>query len=154
MLNFLELKIPPVVATFLCLAAMAWISRLAPSLSRPFPGRLALALGLAALGAGLGLAGVATFLATRTTVNPHRPAATSALVVRGVYRFTRNPMYLGLLLMLLAAAAYLAHPLAGAVLPVFVLYLNRFQILPEERALRARFGDAFAAYAKTVRRWI
>ena len=54
-------------------------------------------------------------------------------------------MYLGLLLMLLGWAAYLAHPLACAVPPVFVLYMNRFQILPEERALQAKFGPAFEA---------
>ena len=154
MLKFLELKIPPAVVTLLCMAAMVWISRLTPSLARPFPGRIAAAIGLAALGAGLGLAGVAAFCGSRTTVNPHRPTAVSALVVRGVYRVTRNPMYLGLLLMLLALAAYLAHPLACAALPIFVPYMNRFQILPEERALRAKFGEAFADYAKSVRRWI
>ena len=154
MLKRLEHQIPPVVVMLLCMAAMAGIARLAPTLSRPFSGRLFAAAGLAALGAALGAAGVLAFRAQRTTVNPHRPAAISAMVVGGIYRRTRNPMYLGLLLMLLGWAAYLAHPLACAVPPVFVLYMNRFQILPEERALQAKFGPAFDAYAQAVRRWI
>lgn len=154
MLKRLELKIPPVVVTLLCMAAMAGIARLAPALSRPFSGRHFAAAGLAALGAALGAAGVRAFRAQRTTVNPHRPAAVSAMVVGGIYRRTRNPMYLGLLSILLGWAAYLAHPLACAVPLIFVAYMNRFQILPEERALRAKFGPAFSDYAQTVRRWI
>ena len=154
MLKFLELKIPPVAVWLLCAAAMAWIARLTPAGARQFPGRIGLALGLAALGAGLGLAGVRAFRSRRTTVNPHRPQAVSAMVADGIYRVTRNPMYLGLLLMLLAWAAFLAHLFACALLPIFVLYLNRFQIQPEERAMQAKFGQAFADYAKTVRRWI
>ena len=154
MLKSLELKIPPAAVWFLCATAMAGIARQTPSFARPFPGRIVLALGLAGLGAGLGFAGVLAFRRRRTTVNPHRPEVVSAMVAGSIYRFTRNPMYLGLLLMLLAWAAYLAHPLACAVVPLFVPYMNRFQILPEERALRAKFGKAFADYAKSVRRWM
>ena len=154
MSKYLELKIPPVAVTLLCMASMAEIARLSPSLARPLPGRLVAAAGLAAFGMAMGFAGLLAFRRARTTVNPHRPAAVSAMVVHGVYRFTRNPMYLGLFIMLLAWAAYLSHPLACAALPAYVLYMDRFQIRPEERELQAKFGPAFAEYAKSVRRWI
>lgn len=154
MLKCLELKIPPVAVMLLCMAAMSGIARLSPSLARPFPGRLVAAAGLAAFGAVLGFAGLLAFRRARTTVNPHRPATVSAMVVAGVYRITRNPMYLGLLMMLLGWAVDLSHPLACAALPIFVLYMDRFQIRPEERELQAKFGPAFAEYAKSVRRWI
>ena len=82
------------------------------------------------------------------------PGAASSLVTSGIYRFSRNPMYLGFALALLAVAVYLAHPVAPAVLIGFVVYINRFQVEPEERALKAIFGDTFAEYAARVRRWI
>jgi protein-S-isoprenylcysteine O-methyltransferase Ste14 len=87
-------------------------------------------------------------------VDPRTPAAASSLVVGGIYRVTRNPMYLGFLLVLLALALYLGTLTAFVVLPLFVVYLNEFQIKPEESALRARFGSAFDSYASRVRRWL
>jgi protein-S-isoprenylcysteine O-methyltransferase Ste14 len=84
-----------------------------------------------------------------------QPAQAASMVTSGVYRFTRNPMYLGMFCLLAAWAAWLgrlAPLLAG--LPAFVLYMNRFQIRPEERALEQRFGAAFREYAARVRRWI
>ena len=76
------------------------------------------------------------------------------LLTSGPYAFTRNPMYLGLLLVLLGWAAYLSNALACVFLPAFVLYMNRFQIGPEERALAALFGQAFLDYKNRVRRWV
>jgi protein-S-isoprenylcysteine O-methyltransferase Ste14 len=83
-----------------------------------------------------------------------RPGTATALVVSGVYRITRNPMYLGFLLLLLAEIVWLANPVALLGAPAFVLYLNRFQIGPEEQALHAHFGPEFSNYAARVRRWI
>ncbi len=150
----LELKIPPAVVLLACACAMGWVARQTPACAWPFPGRIFVAAALATAGFGFGLAGLWAFWKARTSVNPHRPDHASAFVVHGVYRITRNPMYLGLLLILVAWAVYLANILALAGLPAFVLYMDRFQIRPEERALQAKFGDAFARYAKSVRRWI
>jgi protein-S-isoprenylcysteine O-methyltransferase Ste14 len=63
-------------------------------------------------------------------------------------------MYLGFLLLLAAWAVWLTHPLALLTVPVFVGYMNRFQIRPEEAALTARFGEEFIAYTRRVRRWV
>jgi protein-S-isoprenylcysteine O-methyltransferase Ste14 len=72
----------------------------------------------------------------------------------GIYRFTRNPMYLGRLLQLAGWAVFLSNALAALLLPVYVLYINRFQVQPEERALLERFGSEYAAYQQRVRRWL
>jgi protein-S-isoprenylcysteine O-methyltransferase Ste14 len=130
------------------------VARFSTELSIELPGRLGAALGLATAGAVVALAGVAEFRRVRTTVNPLRPERASALVTSGVFRWTRNPMYLGLALALLGWAAFLAHPLAALGVPVFVAWMSRWQIPREERALEALFGDEFARYRTRVRRWL
>ena len=151
----LELRVPPVIVVAVCAFAMWLIARqLAPG-PLTVPARLGLAAVLAVVGITLALAGIREFRAARTTVNPLLPEQAASMVTSGVYRFTRNPMYLGMFCLLAAWAAWLGR-LAPflAVLPGFVLYMSRFQIRPEERALEQRFGAAFREYAARVRRWI
>lgn len=132
-----------------------WLAAQAlPALAFVLPGRRTLAAVLAGAGVLLGIAGVATFRRAGTTVHPQRPHEATALVTSGAYRYSRNPMYLGLLLLLIGWATYLAHALAFAILPLFVAWMNRFQIAPEERALSANFGSAFETYRRAVRRWL
>ncbi len=83
-----------------------------------------------------------------------RPDSASSLVVSGVYRYTRNPMYLGFLLILPGWAAFLSNAAARVVFPAFVLYMDHFQVFPEERALASLFAQEFADYRARVRRWI
>lgn len=149
----LEVKVPP-VAQFLVAAGLMWLlAFLVPDATMRFPGQL-LAASLVLLVAGLvGMAGVRAFARAQTTVNPLRPEAASRLVTGGIYRYTRNPMYLALLLALLAWGLWLGHLLAWLGMPAFALAMNRLQIRPEERALEALFGDEFRAYARQVRRW-
>lgn len=118
------------------------------------PGRPYVAAGFALAGALFALLGVVSFRRAKTTVNPMRPGSASSLVTSGVYRLTRNPMYLGFLLTLLGWAAWLSNAAAFAAVPGFVLYMDCFQIRPEERALRSRFDQEFNAYKARVRRWI
>jgi protein-S-isoprenylcysteine O-methyltransferase Ste14 len=80
------------------------------------------------------------------------PQQSSSLVATGIYRFSRNPMYPGFLLALLGWSVYLANWIAALLLPVFVVYMNRFQIQPEGRALLQKFGAQFSEYAAAVRR--
>ena len=111
-------------------------------------------VGLALLGALTCLAGVVAFRRANTTVNPMKPDTTKSLVVSGIYGYTRNPMYLGFLLLLMAWAGALSNVLALGSLLAFVLYMNRFQILPEERMLASRFSQDYAEYRARVRRWL
>ena len=146
--------VPPVAAT-LCVTLPMWlVARFSPALALDLPGRVAAALLLAGAGAAVALAGVAEFRRAGTTVNPLQPERASALVASGIFRWTRNPMYLGLALALLGWAAYLAHPLAALGVPAFVVWMNRAQIPREERALEALFGEDFARYRSQVRRWL
>jgi protein-S-isoprenylcysteine O-methyltransferase Ste14 len=118
------------------------------------PWRSAFALIFCTVGFAIVLAGVLTFWRAKTTVNPLTPEATTTMVTSGIYHFTRNPMYLGFFFVLVGWATHLSNVLAFALLPLFVWYMNRFQILPEERALGARFAHAFTAYKGSVRRWL
>lgn len=153
-MRFLELRIPPPIVGLVIAAGMWTVARLPPLVPMPSVVRLLVAAVLAAIGVAVALSGVVSFRRARTTVNPLKPETTVALVATGVYSFTRNPMYLGMLLGLLAWAVLVASPwsLAGPVL--FALYITRFQIVPEERVLAERFGESFAAYRRRVRRWI
>ncbi|MBC8027843.1 MAG: isoprenylcysteine carboxylmethyltransferase family protein [Steroidobacteraceae bacterium] len=150
----LELRVPPVAVALLVGIAMFGARALSPNLTFAYPGKVILAAILTVAGVGFALAGVAEFRRAQTTVNPTDPGKSNTVVTSGIYRFSRNPMYLGFLLVLMAWAAYLSSvaSLLGPVL--FILYLNRYQILPEERILRSRFGAEYEAYLQTVRRWI
>jgi protein-S-isoprenylcysteine O-methyltransferase Ste14 len=148
------LKIPPVVVVAITAALMWLAARAAPWACFDLAGRHVIAAGLAGAGVLIASMGVAAFRRARTTVDPTRPEAASSLVRTGIYARTRNPMYLGLLLVLAAWAVFLSSLVAFAFLPAFVGYLNHFQISPEERALAARFGREFADYRSRVRRWL
>jgi protein-S-isoprenylcysteine O-methyltransferase Ste14 len=147
-------KIPPLLLSLVFAAVMSGLAYAAPGLSLLLPGAAAMASVLAATGAVIACAGVIAFRRKRTTVNPFTPDASSSVVTGGVYRFSRNPMYLGFLLILAGWAVYLSNAVAVLLLPAFVAYMNQYQIKPEERALLARFGTEFAQYMSRVRRWI
>jgi len=152
--HWLERRVPPPVVGALVAAAMWAASALGPPFGAGSAIRYAAVAILVAAGLTFDLLGILAFRTARTTINPLKPERASALVTHGVYRVTRNPMYVGMGLLLLAWAIYLGAlvPFAGPV--VFVLYITRFQIRPEERVLLGLFGDAYSAYAARVRRWL
>ncbi|WP_431273086.1 methyltransferase family protein [Variovorax ureilyticus] len=153
-MNGLELKVPPPALALVTALAMWAVSRFTFAFEVDVSLRIAMAVASALLGAVFSVAGVAAFRRARTTLNPMNPEAASSLVTNGIYRFTRNPMYLGLLLVLVGWAAFLCAPWGLVGPAVFVLYMNRFQIAPEERVLLSAFGEAYSAYRTRVRRWL
>ena len=150
----LELRIPPPVVGLVIGAAMWAVSRVAPPLAvrGPLSTSLAIAFGLAGLGASV--AGTLAFRRAQTTVNPMKPAKASSLVTSGIYRMTRNPMYVGLALLLVGWAVYLVNAWCALGPVVFVAYMTQFQIKAEERALLALFGEQYVRYTTHVRRWL
>ena len=150
----IDLKIPPLALAVLVGALMWFSSWIAPAFGFVIPMRDFIAVALAVAGAATSISGVISFRRAGTTVNPLTPAASSSLVRSGVYTRSRNPMYLGFLLMLLGWGIHLSNAIALLFIPVFVVYMNRFQIEPEETALRNRFGQEFDSYASRVRRWL
>ena len=110
--------------------------------------------GLIVIAGFIGIAGVYEFRKAKTTVNPVKPETASLVVDTGVFAYTRNPMYVALLLVIIAIGLWWQHLsviLCGA---LFVAYMNRFQIKPEERALERLFGEDYLDYKNQVRRWI
>lgn len=154
-MRFLELRVPPPLVGFIISGAM-WIvaSTLPPLRSLPASVRLPTAVILALAGVAIGLSGVISFRRAQTTVNPLKPETSTSLVSTGIYRITRNPMYLGMLAVLLAWAAYLPSVWALLGPATFALYITRFQIIPEENVLHSLFGAAFVEYTHKVRRWL
>ncbi len=152
----LEHKIPPPLLAIVCAGLMSIAAQLLPGLSVPLPALwrwtcIGMLLCVTVVFDG---AALLAFRRAKTTIDPRKPDQTQALVTTGVYRWTRNPMYVGLTALLAAWAVYLGSMVALALLVAFVLYLSRFQIAPEERALHLLFGDDFEQYCARVRRWL
>ena len=150
----LDNRIPPPIMTLLSGIAMGAATLVAPVAAMPPVVRWG-ALGLAAVVGGVFAARAFTaFAQAKTTINPVDIAAASSLVTAGIYGLSRNPMYVGLtaLLVILALALGNAWLLLGPLF--FVVFTTRFQIIPEERAMLAKFGPAYAAYRRRVRRWL
>ena len=131
-MSALELKIPPVLVTAIFAGVMWLVSQLAPGIFISTELRIAALVIFMAAGTFIGLAGVSSFKKAHTTVNPLNPEACSTLVDTGIYRYSRNPMYLALLLALAGWGIFLGNIYALVLTVVFVLYMNRFQIRPEE----------------------
>ena len=145
----LTLRIPPLLLFVVIVLAM-WLGR---GEAQGTGLLLVLATVLLLVGAVLGGGALLHFRRERTSVHPIRLQQSRVLVTQGVYRISRNPMYLGLLCWTMALACYLGG--MGVWIGPLVLWgwLDRFQIVPEERALQARFGEAYAEYCRRVRRW-
>ena len=149
----LELRVPPILVFLLFAVLMFLLAELLPAGTFEFFGRKWLIYGLAGLGMLFGLLAVVQFLRKGAPLNPHHPERGSILVTGGVYDLSRNPMYLGLLLALLAWGLYLGNAFNTLTAALFVAYMNRFQIRPEEHVLEVRFGAAYRQYCILVRRW-
>jgi len=154
-MDVLETRIPPPLVGLLA-GLLAWAAAAAlgavPLLELPV--RIAATVLLLLAGLAVAFAGVRGVRRARTTLNPLHPETATALVTAGIYARTRNPMYLGMALWLAAWAAWLATPVALLGPAAFVLFMNRFQVGPEERALTRLFGAAYDGYRARVRRWL
>ena len=150
----LELKVPPPIAGVLVGLAMWWTAHLMPAVHPAGQWRAILAAACAAFGLTVALLGVWAFRHAKTTLNPVHPEAASSVVTRGIFGYTRNPMYVGLTAELLGWAVWLWAPWVFLGPIVLVLFLLRFQIIPEERAMSSKFGRDYDEYCKRVRRWL
>jgi protein-S-isoprenylcysteine O-methyltransferase Ste14 len=152
--RWLENRIPPLVVGLVVAVAMWLIARWFPVVRFSLPLPWLLFTVVASIGGLVSTAGALEFRRVKTTVNPLHPERASSIVTSGIFRFTRNPMYVGIALVL--AGLFLAFSGLSAVigLPAFVWYITRFQILPEERILESKFGSEYTAYRANVRRWL
>lgn len=149
----LELKIPPLVWVIGCAICMWACAVWLPAFEFALPHTKTLGGLLAALGLSIALSGILTFRKAQTTVNPLHPENAGSLVRSGPYRFTRNPMYLGMLFVLCGWFVFLHNLAAVVFIGVYVTVLTAFQIQPEERVLTELFGDEYRDYMRDVPRW-
>jgi protein-S-isoprenylcysteine O-methyltransferase Ste14 len=154
--NSVKTRIPPPIVALAFACMMLALSELIPFGSFTLPANIHLWLSACSVLAGIVVmaAGVSAFGKSETTINPLKPEEATSLVVSSIYTRTRNPMYLGFLSILTGMALFLGSVLALCLLPFFVLYMNLFQIIPEEEALTKLFGDQYDNYCRDVRRWI
>jgi len=152
--NSLELKVPPLPLAVGFGVLMWTIARWLPLQSEQSSVRNVIALAIFGFAVAIIVTAILGFRKAKTTVDPMHPETASAIVTSGIYRFTRNPMYLGFLLTLIAWAVFLGNVFSALIPLIFVAYMNRFQISPEERALRVRFGASYETYVRSVRRWL
>ncbi|MEM0942035.1 MAG: isoprenylcysteine carboxylmethyltransferase family protein [Bacteroidota bacterium] len=150
----MKLKIPPAVVFIICLVSMFGIYSISKELSFQFAYRTALSRIFLITGFFSGLLGVLAFRLKNTTVDPANPQKATSLVTHGVYQYTRNPMYLGMALVLVGGAIRIGNPFCLLTIVLFVWYITTFQIKPEEEALSKIFGQDYEGYKKEVRRWI
>ncbi len=153
-MSFLELRVPPLVVVVTTALLMWVLADALPVLTLVLYGAVYIAVLLAAAGIAVVIAAALAFRRAGTTFDPLDPGGASALVTRGIFRISRNPMYLGFAMLLAAWAIYLANPASFLLVFGYIAYLTRYQIIPEERALEARFPEDFAEYSQKVRRWI
>jgi protein-S-isoprenylcysteine O-methyltransferase Ste14 len=150
----LETRVPAPVVALLLGALMKLYALLAPVPIDTSPLWAEVGIRLSQLSAALALVAFASFRVARTTINPLDPARASTLVTGGIFRLSRNPMYLSLLLLLVAYAVRLDSWVEWLGPVLFAVYVTRFQIIPEERILAVKFGEAYAAYRNRTRRWL
>lgn len=149
-----QLKIPPVLVTILFAIMMWLVAKLLPGINSPNLFRLDIFAVFIIAGAIFSISGVVSFSIAKTSVNPITPAACSSLVTSGMYKKTRNPMYVGFLFFLVGWSLFLSNPYSLTLCAGFILYMNRFQIAAEEKVLESLFGAEFLTYKNQVRRWL
>ena len=153
-MRYFELRFPPTLVWITVVAAMWVIASLPPLWPPSSSVRLSASAILLIIGIAISQSAIIEFRRAQTTVNPLKPETSTSLVSTGIFARTRNPMYLGMLIGLLAWAVYLASALAWLGPVAFALFITRFQIIPEERVMHSLFGPAFSEYSKRVRRWL
>lgn len=149
----MKLKIPPIGVFLLFAGSMFLLAKYLPVGYFDFFGRTYLVVALLTIAMLIGLISLFQFFRFRTTIDPRTPSKASKLVTGGLYQYSRNPMYLALLLLLLAWGLYLGNAFNTLLAAGFVYYMNFFQILPEEEILARKFGNAYHKYCVMVRRW-
>ena len=150
----MELKVIPVVQVIIAVLLMIVFSKLWPELILNWPAHKQIAILLFSLAIVVGISAIISFKRHKTTVNPTKPEASTSVVSSGVYSLSRNPMYLAMLISLISLGYYLQQITALPIILIFIAYMTRFQIIPEEKMLTKIFSQQYLDYQKKVRRWL
>ena len=147
----METKIPPPIVTLIFIFLIGFSNRLI----EPFSFEYQTPLGVIIIICGLSvlISAARVFKQLETTINPMQPSQASKLAIIGPFKYTRNPMYLGMSIMLIGFGLFFGAKLTVCLVVMFVLYITVFQIIPEERAMEEKFTD-WKDYCSKVRRWL
>ena len=147
----METKIPPPIVTLIFIFLIAFSNRLV----EPFSFEYQTPLGVLIIIGGLSIliSAARVFKQLETTINPMQPSQASKLAIIGTFKYTLNPMYLGMSIMLMGFGLIFGAKLTICLVALFVLYITFFQIMPEERAMHEKFSD-WEDYCSKVRRWL
>ncbi|WP_209399890.1 isoprenylcysteine carboxylmethyltransferase family protein [Pseudozobellia sp. WGM2] len=149
----MKLKIPPVVIVLIFALIMFLLSEFLPFGYFDFFGRNYLILALLGSAFLLSVLALIHFFRSKTSIDPRNPTKTTKLVTNGLFAYSRNPMYLAMLMVLLAWGIWLGNAFNTLLAAAFVAYMNRFQIIPEEEVLLSIFGKEYKQYCVKTRRW-
>ena len=153
-MKIIENRVPPPLVAIIVAIAMWGISLFETNIELSQTVKIFIIVLLWLIGTAFATAGIISFKLSKTTVNPLKPDTASSLVTSGIYQITRNPMYVGFVIFLLAWATYLNSVWSLVFVTIFIAFIHRFQIIPEERALLSLFGQEFEIYMSKVRRWL
>ncbi len=153
-MKYLALKIPPLLLVMIFSAAMFGLSKILPNLGLSSSLRWMILLIMSVISSVIVIASTWCFKVTHTTVNPFNPDSSTSLIQSGIYRYSRNPMYLGFTCFLIGIGVWLDSLFSILLVPTFIGYLTVFQIRPEEEALSKIFGDDFNQYKIKTNRWL
>ncbi len=154
MFKKLELLLPPLPLTLVLCAIIILSANLLPQFSLSITSAIEWGFAFWLMGFAFVLPAAISFLKAKTTVDPRKPQKSNVLVSNGLYKVSRNPMYVGFLFFIVGTACVYGHISGFIIAGLFIPYMNRFQILPEERHLAAAFGEQYTQYCKSVRRWL
>ncbi len=150
----LELRVPPDVVALLVVGVMWVLSRLGAAISLAPVLRYLLGMAFVLAGLAVVFAAREAFARHDTSWGPLAPSHASALVIDGIYGLSRNPMYLGTWLFLVGVGVMMGSYFSAIGSLLYSVYVDRFQIAPEERALATKFREDFESYRRKVRRWV
>lgn len=148
----METKIPPPIVTLLFGLSIYFSRGIFQAVEVKYSFYIAILLLI--LGLTVLISAVRLFRKDKTTVNPLSPEQATKLVTDGIFKYSRNPMYLGMA-SILGSIAVFFNLIGGIILiALFCFYITKFQIIPEERAMSNLFSQDFDKYKQTTRRWI
>ena len=145
-------KIPPTILTLLFLVFNYILSF--NSLKIEIPYKYFFTTLLLILGLYIIIRSSRLFARAKTSLDPLRPFKSTSLITNDIYKYSRNPMYFGYLLIILGSSAYLGNVISIIIIPLFIFTINFLQIIPEEEALKDLYGPRYDEYLSKVRRWI
>ncbi len=153
-MKWLELKIPPLLLTVVFIIDLAFVQWMYPESAFTFPYHQWIGGGGILIGMLICGLGIKEFRDVKTTVNPTKPETSVSLVTKGIYKYSRNPMYLGFMILLCGTVVFFANTITLMHPILFFIYMHYFQIKPEERAMLSNFGEDYLLYMTRTRRWI